>query len=243
MEVHGTGADDGAPIDRLPDEVLVLAFSFLPCLELRRAVSAACRRWRAIVQDERTVRSCIRGSRRKFRICAAAARAGHARCLADAMARGRRWGPKAIKAAVVHGHPHIVRMFIETGYTPGPDMTRAAVRSRRLAMVRYLVEQERCPFDDDVVEDAACAGDIELLMYLLGARDVADRSSVIEQAMYSGRLDMVKELRRRGFAWSTGACAWAARGGRLACLRYAHEDGCPWDESTPAQAAGGGHLE
>jgi hypothetical protein len=234
---------DEETIDRLPDEVLALAFSFIPCLDLHRAVGPTCRRWRTIVQDERTVESCLGEESTRHRPCTAAAYAGHARCLVDAMEQGYLWDQKTIEAAAAQGHLHIVRMLIEAGCRPGSSTMAAAVSARQSVVVRFLHEQERCPFDDRAVLGAIWADDVELLLYVLTGETIARRTDVLDTVMCAGRLDMAKTLRGLGFEWGENACRGAAIAGHLECLQYALADGCPLGRSTCACAAAGGHLK
>lgn len=57
-----------------------------------------------------------------------------------------------------------------------------------------------------------------------------------------GRLDYLKLLHKKGFAWDECTCNEAAGNGHLNCLSYAFRKGCPCDERAYVWAAAGGHL-
>ena len=55
---------------------------------------------------------------------------------------------------------------------------------------------------------------------------------VMERAVASGNLVLVKWLRDEGCPWDEMACAWAAMLGHLKILKWLRANGCPWDAET-----------
>nr|UDO47983.1 ankyrin repeat protein [Pandoravirus massiliensis] len=75
-----------SPIDALPDELLLMVFSLVACVERRRALSLVCHRWRAIVTDAplgvaRTIKPPQHRKARADDVAWDATRAGHVLCL------------------------------------------------------------------------------------------------------------------------------------------------------------------
>ena len=65
----------------------------------------------------------------------------------------------------------------------------------------------------------------------------------INAAARQGNLEMVKYCVAKKCPIGTGACAYAAENGHLACLKYLHEEvKAPWAWGTAAWAAENGHL-
>jgi len=65
----------------------------------------------------------------------------------------------------------------------------------------------------------------------------------INAAARQGNLEMVKYCVANDCPIGTGACAYAAENGHLACLKYLHEEvKAPWNSNTASFAAHNGHL-
>ena len=65
----------------------------------------------------------------------------------------------------------------------------------------------------------------------------------INAAVRQGNLEMVKYCVAKKCPIGTGACAYAAENGHLACLKYLHEEvKAPWNSNTASFAAHNGHL-
>ncbi|AVK75103.1 F-box domain containing protein [Pandoravirus quercus] len=81
-----TTADTDCSIDVLPDELLFIVFSFVPCVERRRALSLVCSRWYGVALHAASTTLCAHKHRyfRKmnaYDAACGAARAGHLLCL------------------------------------------------------------------------------------------------------------------------------------------------------------------
>lgn len=81
-----TTGDVGCLISALPDELLLIVFSFVPCVEKRRTLSLVCSRWREVALDASLGTLCAHKHRYFPKMTAydaarGAARAGHLLCL------------------------------------------------------------------------------------------------------------------------------------------------------------------
>uniref|UniRef100_A0A061R459 F-box domain-containing protein n=1 Tax=Tetraselmis sp. GSL018 TaxID=582737 RepID=A0A061R459_9CHLO len=116
-----------------------------------------------------------------------------------------------------------------------------------IRMLRWAREENMppCPWDSEVCNIAAEAGDIELLSWAYENGCPWGPDTAIAAAR-KGQLETLKWLRQHGCPWSDSAAPAgqrAAAGGHLAVLQWLTTEGFTCDKNTAATAAAGGHLE
>lgn len=89
---------------------------------------------------------------------------------------------------------------------------------------------------------AANRGDLDILRELR-RKNYAWDALTLTSAAANGHLDVLGWALENGCLWDQKTCREAASGGHLETLKWARENGFPWDEETCAHAALGGHLE
>lgn len=62
------------------------------------------------------------------------------------------------------------------------------------------------------------------------------------EASKRGRLDMLRELKRRGHSWNETISEMAAANGNLLLLKWLRQNDCPWDEQLVNAAASNNQL-
>ena len=88
-------------------------------------------------------------------------------------------------------------------------------KTNKLELLMWAREEKKCEWDYRMIRTAASQGNLEMVKYC-----VANKCPI-----------------------GTGACAYAAENGHLACLKYLHEEvKAPWAWGTAAWAAENGHL-
>lgn len=227
--------NDGNSMDHLPDELLALAFSFVPCIDVHLGVASACRRWRRIALDRTAVGRpfCVyagldlyvglfegintdeEGHPDHARVWRdAAAAAGHLDCLLYGREQGRPWDEGTCAFAACNGRLEALR-HLHVGGCPWDSATiSVAAENGHLTTLRYAVESG-CPKGERVCDDA----------------------------VRGGHLDCLRYLHEQGYPWSEYTCGRAAKSKDLDCLRYAHQNGAPWNKHEYLSAAEGGSLE
>ncbi|QBZ81335.1 ankyrin repeat domain containing protein [Pandoravirus celtis] len=122
-----------------------------------------------------------------------------------------------------------------------------------------------CPWDAKACTEAALAGHLDLLQWLLAGGCLYDQrlwplgsgrwhltaqakaldcpNFMWHDALYRGRTDIAQWVLASGHVWPKDACDSAAAGGQIATLSMARDAGCAWSAKTCAKAARGGHLE
>nr|UDO47985.1 ankyrin repeat protein [Pandoravirus massiliensis] len=253
----------GVDINTLPDELLGLVFSFLPCVR-RRVASCVCTRWHVVAMDHRTAagplcwqspshrwESTFEHITRTFN-CAAAE--GHVVCLSHMFHR--------------YGRYH-------EDYSISKAMC-AAARRGQVASIAYLAQ--RHTINDYVLHAASRAGSAISVRYLCETAGIAPRWSHLALAIASGAVDAVDYLHGRvaqlpvddewfdphvdndwfklhgGHPYGTVyqrcngvkgayACAIAARHGSIDALAYLVGVGCPLDVNACIEAAAYGHVD
>jgi len=87
--------------------------------------------------------------------------------------------------------------------------------TNKLELLKWAREEKRCKWDKYTITAAIKQGNLEMVKYC-----VANKCPI-----------------------GTGACAYAAENGHLACLKYLHEEvKAPWNSNTASFAAHNGHL-
>ncbi|AJF97612.1 ankyrin repeat protein [Pandoravirus inopinatum] len=245
----GIGDDTGIDIDTLPNELLGLIFSFLPCVR-RRVAAMVSVRWSAVAMPRNTAAGplcCCPVRYYSTTICVikAAASEGHVVCLSYMLSRHGRYDG-------VYGHKR--------------KAARAAARRGRLACLDYMAAQ-RGGIDASALDAAAKAGNADAIRYLCERAGQVAHWGHLSRAIASGSVDAVDYLYARSpdmwthEEWFDGkgraykdiydrcrgqmdayACAIAARHGRIRALAHLVNVGCRPDANACIEAARAGHL-
>lgn len=184
---------------------------------------------------------------------------------------------KALNLAAKRGDVEMVKLLVRDPATGRscctPETLRLASRNNRLDVVKYLrspaaagPDGERCPWDEDVLFDAAGRGYLDVVRFLRskaaagpdGKRCPWD-ARVLGAAANNGHVNVVRFLRSKEAAGSDGKrCPWAqnalyvaAKNGHIEVVRFlrsgeaAGPDGerCPWGASALCVAARCDHLD
>ena len=97
----------------------------------------------------------------------------------------------------------------------GTNFCHQVAQTNKLELLKWAREEKKCEWDYRMIRTAASQGNLEMVKYC-----VANKCPI-----------------------GTGACAYAAENGHLACLKYLHEEvKAPWAWGTAAWAAENGHL-
>ncbi|AVK76636.1 Ankyrin repeat domain containing protein [Pandoravirus neocaledonia] len=208
---------DSGLFERLPNELVALILSLVPCAVLVGPVALVCRRWNGIASDPSAIgrRPCLTAE------CHAqphhlAAAAGHYDCLLYAD-NGRHAVTDDVLASAVQSG--VLSCVLHSRRYTGQDMHGAydaAIRSGRVDLVSPLDD-----LDDWLVR----------------------MPEALVTAASCGRVDVMAHLHRRGHPLTIGVSLEAASEGRLECLTFAHDHGCPWTMHAHCAAACNGHLD
>ncbi|AGO85028.1 hypothetical protein psal_cds_914 [Pandoravirus salinus] len=212
-------SDRASGADALPDEILALAFSSVPCVRLLSTVPLVSRRWERVSRDSKAIgrRLCVarlKGRESKGH-CLLAAKSGHLNCLAYARDRGRPWGRGVYLAAAAGGHLDVLRYAHSRGAPADKDVIRVAMVGGHFDCVWWLCEHGH-PWGT-----AACD-------------DVAGSAMTI---------DRLRRLREGGCPWGESILCVIASSGLMDCLEYAIENECPRHPGAPTKAACAGWLD
>nr|UDO47986.1 ankyrin repeat protein [Pandoravirus massiliensis] len=166
---------NGIGIDALPDELLGLVFSFLPCVR-RRAASSVCTKWHTVAMDYKTAAGplcCCRPCGHLQEVLAAViervASRGHVQCLSYLLDR--------------HGHRR-------AAFGWGRNAARAAAKCGHVACLDYLA---RAGHIDDAALDVACeAGNSDSVRYLCKTAGRVPRWGHIVYAVIHGSTQTIK---------------------------------------------------
>ena len=154
-------------------------------------------------------------------VCEAAAKNGHADCLAFAHSVGYPITDMTCCLAAEHGHLDCLELLHE--------------------LLRKQNHMERVAWHREVCQRAAQNGFLNCLRYL--HENGARWGYTSEMAAKHGQLDCLVYAHEHGCPWSPYTCEDAAECGQLQCLVYAHEHGAQWSRDTCQCAAKGGHTE
>nr|UDO47984.1 ankyrin repeat protein [Pandoravirus massiliensis] len=241
-------ACNGVDIGALPNELLGLVFSFLPCVR-RRVAAMVSARWRAVAMSRKTAAGplcCYRSWYSSIaRVIKDAASEGHVVCLSYLLSR--------------HGRYDRI-------YEYKRKAACAAARSGRLGCLAYLAAQSG-GIDNRALNAACKRGNTDSIRYLCETAGVTPHWGHFLLAITSGCLGAVDYFRVRSvgltiyddwFNLNVGrpykdlhllcvrpdacACAIAARHGHIHVLEYLIGVGCVPNAYACIEAARGGHL-
>jgi hypothetical protein len=210
-----------AHINDLPDELLVMVFSFLPCSVAGLAARIVNGRWRRVLGDTRSANKtpCVSGADlgNTTTWSRAAAAAGHLLCLRHAHESGHVWGRGTSTAAAAGGHLDCLRYAVDNGCNWNRKASYAAARNGHVDCLDYTLGKASASLVSDV--------------------------SLCAEAAAGGHVDVLEWLRARGYWWDTHTFAAAAAHGHLDALVFLWPRDCPQRRDAKAIAASRGHLD
>ena len=122
--------------------------------------------------------------------------------------------------------------------------TSRAAEQGNLEMVKYCVANA-CPIDADACANAAENGQLAVLKYLREEVKAPWDFYTALRAAQNGHLHILEYLVERKYdQFGESACALAAENGQLDCLKYLHETAkAPWDYWAVREAYRNNHTE
>lgn len=228
------------PIESLPDEILAVVFSFVPCIDMSSNVSRVSKRWRCVASDLGAVGQmrCVGPTVDRSLWCRTAAHAAHIRCLQRLRAMGHAWDASTCAEAAWTGRLDVLRYLYESGCPWDEYVCRAAAAQGHVHCLRYAHENG-CPLSIATFCVITWRGkSLDCLRYLYDHDCPRARPpfETCRDIAAGGNVAMMRYARDQGQQWDAYACVLAASNGHLDMLCYMHEHGCPWDERTTLAA-------
>jgi len=190
-------------IGGLPDEILALILSFVPCVVRLGPATLVCRQWCCVARDESAVHieNCCDPLRTQLGIehvlRDATTASDRAICLDSVRNRGIPKSKRTCEAAAEKGHLDCLRYARRHHCQWDKHTCEAAAKGGHLACLRYAREN-KCPWDERTCEAAAKAGHLVCLQY----------------------------AHEHGCPWDGRAHDAALCGGHTECAAYMRECGC-----------------
>lgn len=126
---------------------------------------------------------------------------------------------------------------------PPKRLSWAAARGGKVDTLEYLSDAGLCDLDEHVCSEAAAAGQLDLLAWLLGRNEAACRDEeTAHSAALSGQHAVLAWAAAHGCHLSADVMAAAASSGCPRSVSILLEAGCPADEEACSEAASGGHT-
>jgi len=150
---------------------------------------------------------------------------------------------RLIRAAIYRGHSDVLDWLRMHGFLDCEltDYVENAAKAGDLEIVKMLLSYG-ARGSARCAEAAGSGGNLDVLKYLRELECPWD-ATTCSAAARSGHLDILTWAHEHGCAWNTKTCSAAAESGSLEILRYAHDHGCEWDANTCSVAAGSGNFE
>lgn len=239
-------------IGALPDELLGLVFSFLPCVR-RWAASSVCTRWHAVATDHTTAAGPLCGPRHRGHpqeglaiLIENAASEGHAVCLSYLLDRhGHRdgafgWRQSAARAAAKRGHVLCLDYLVRAGRVGGVALDTAC-ESGNADSISYLCKTARKAPRWEHILCAIIHGSVDDVSCLYGARAP---DTYMSEYWFDGKHPIYKDIYKRCRGEEGAyACAVAALHGHADVFAWLVRAGCVPDANACIEAARGGHLD
>ncbi|AVK76288.1 Ankyrin repeat domain containing protein [Pandoravirus neocaledonia] len=234
----------------LPNEILMHVLEFISCIEGTATLSLVDRRWRALINSERATGrwACSGPATDRSRLDAAAAAAGHIRCL-EYLGIGAGIGARdAANEAAANGRLDVLRWMNRVSCAwRSAQVVASAAAGGHLDCLDYALANG-CAVSIEALVGAARNGHVQAMhrIYAVGdsRRDGRDRSSSRVQvaAAASGHLDCLECAFSYESARDPCVALVATKGGQLDCLAYAFQSGCVLTKHVTNAAAKRGHL-
>jgi hypothetical protein len=210
------------------------------CLAEARGLRRTMRAWRCVAAADRGHLTCLvrareRGAPWEETVTELAAQNGHLGCLRYAHENGCPWSPYACNAAARMGHIEALDYALTHGAPRNVDAVYAfAARGGHLpCMARMCREDndgkaEPGPWPWTMAGPAAESGSEAALARAIEQGATISPSTYVS-AVLEGRLNIVRFLHERGYAWDEHTVDHAVSEGHLDILDYALANGCPHD--------------
>jgi len=245
-------------MDALPNEMLAMVLSMVPCLVRIGTCQLVCTRWHRVALDDVAIgrKPCTR--RRldcRPRITPSvvrsyhhAARWGHVDCLRHAYEKGDRWDASLCLLAAYNGHAKALAWLLGQGrardlydesgptaiehgydrYGVPKSLAVAAIHGKSIDCVECVLSHG-IPLPQDACVEAALVGDVDMLRHL-HAKGCALNERVCRAAATRRKLDCLKYARESGLSLAICNLKAAIQHGDDAVVGYAIQSG--WE---PAQ--------
>jgi hypothetical protein len=146
-----------------------------------------------------------------------------------------------ISAAVEYGCIKNVKWLIKHDFELNKHAANMAACNDDVNILKYLLEEEYCEWDEDVYHFAAENGSLNVLKYLFkyAGHDLSMplwNKTTINCAAENGHLNVIKYLRKKRCPWDTGATDFAAIDSDIylekrKTLKWCIDNGCPISEN------------
>jgi hypothetical protein len=123
-----------------------------------------------------------------------------------------------------------------------PLVARGGALSGDATKLAWLCDEQHCPLPDDIVDDAAGGGSVEMLQWLKQKSFAFSRHSTYTAARRPHNIPVLQYLQNEGCEWDNYVCSAAAEAGDLEQLKWLHQHGATLRSSVPGSAACNGMV-
>ncbi len=148
-------------------------------------------------------------------ICTEAARGGQLETLKWARENGYPWEVNTFLSGMKGGNLEVVKYLYENECPQTPININRDIPDKCLDIVKYLHDDKGLEFSHDILDDA----------------------------VRSGSLDLVKYLRENNCRWRRSTLCGAALNGHLHIIQWCVDNGCQIGKRVFTSAASGGHMD
>lgn len=174
------------------------------------------------------------------------------------------WDIDACNTATRHGHLNCLAYMFENNFSKdecNEYLCHIAAGEGHLLILKYLMEEVDCPWNEMTYDYAAANNRLGILMidfteykvllflctdvihYLLSLDLYYPTSNAFNEASMNGQLETITLLHDLGYEWNEEACDVAAENGYLNCLTYLHKNGSRISETAVINACSNGHID
>ena len=146
------------------------------------------------------------------------------------------------ESIMIQGGICYLKWGIHHGYKLNPMTVRLASEARKIEVLEWLVLDQRCIWDRDVLVSAASRGQVDVLE-LFRQKGHHFSPTIMDIAAKYGQLNTLIWALKIGIPPNKNVCHYAARNNRLDILKWAYDNKFPRDVVTCQFAAIGGHLD
>jgi len=159
--------------------------------------------------------------------------------------KGLKWDKWVSSAAAEQGNLEMLKYCFEHG-CPLDDYTAVcAAHNGHLGCLKFLIEDAKVDWYDQMACAAAEGGHLEILRYCASKKEcqMTSNANVMIFAAFGGHIGCVNYLHQIGVPWSKEVPIYASQAGKIEILERIHELGCPLNEDACSEAALHGHLD
>jgi len=159
--------------------------------------------------------------------------------------KGLKWDKWVSSAAAEQGNLEMLQYCFEHE-CPLDDYTAVcAAHNGHLDCLKFLIEDAKVDWYDQMACAAAEGGHLEILRYCASKKEcqMTSNANVMIFAAFGGHIGCVNYLHQIGVPWSEEVPIYASQAGKIEILQRIHELGCPLNEETCSEAALHGHLD